>query len=673
MKTRHYIAALTLLAALVSCSRESIETATTPDGFVEVTIPVYFTSPVLVPTRAQWAEGPTADAFKLYLCVYGSGKGLVQNWIPAKVLSLNSVGGYVTSGEYKAMLPLADEERTIHLYVNPPASVNPTLTDYIDNVMEKMVDEGGECTYWQEVVLDEITEDPASTAKLTAGVHVVRNFAKIIVETADDQPFEVLQWALLNTPDKGYVAPYNPNNKHIHGAPADAGERFPSGYLNDNIVALANATDGSLFTQLSGTGDGQDNYPGYMPKDATLVGDVARTEDEFNEYPGAPGEGNTNYVLAGAPRYMYERPVPSTSERPTAVLVQIQFDEGAEPAADADQLTEDRTYWYKIEVLDNEGSYVPFYRGIVYRMNIADIEEVGEKTPLDAFQGGYFGNISASVETASLTDLSNKTSQIHVDLLDYTYVSVPDDGWVTLMNSETEASQFWFIPDLEAGTAYPKSEDGVCQITVSQVAVAGHDASVAEFRANDDGSIEVKLTAQDPNQVKKSIIRVAGKALPGGQEIYRDITINLMSKPEFKNVEVVNDETVVHNSTVTASEGTNGPGKEVVVTVWLPKDLGPSLFPIQVCFEAENNTLSATSPDLPVKTGPSKFAPTRNTFYYIRTIKYSEYCWLNTNKKYVYNYEFPCTFYTTGEGDNSTRIIVYDKNDRFIPIEYLNL
>lgn len=664
MKNRLYIAALALLAVLASCQRENPVSVQQPeDDFVEVTFPVSFASPVLAPTRAPMGEGPTTTDFNLYLCVYGPGDGFVQNWIKAMIVNLETENGFVVRGTYKAMLPLADDQRTLHLFVNPPDEANPTLTDYIDNVMEQMVDTEKECTYWQEVILDNITRDPLSVKKLTDGVNLVRNFAKIIVGTGDSQPFEVLQWALLNTPDKGYVAPYNPNNKYVSSG--STSERFPSGYLNENILALANATDGSLYLQLSGRDSGQDNYPGYMPAGAELVGDAAKTEEEFAAYPGEPGAGNANYVPANAPLYMYERPVPGAGERPTAVLVQIQFDEGAEPDADAEDLTDDRTYWYKIEVLDTEGSYVPFYRDIVYRMNIADIEEVGAKTAFDAFKGEYFGNISASVETANLTDLSNKTSQIHVDQLDYTFVSVPDDGKELLMYND-QAAQFYFVPNLENPTdVYVKDEPGVCSVTVELRSDPGFEPAVTAIEVNGengDGTIVVTLGEQQTGVVKKSIIRVTGRA-QGGQAIYREITVSLMATPHF--------EYESYQTTVTTPNGYNAAGLPVNLKIWLPKDLGPSLFPIQVCIEAENNTLTATTPDLPVVTGPSAFDPTRNTFYYIKTIKYSDYCKLNNNKKWVYTYEHDCTLYTNDPSDNSTRIRISELNGRFVPIEYL--
>ena len=113
MKNKLYIAALTLLAVLVSCQRENFESVRqSEDGFLEVTFPVSFASPSLAPsTRAKMGEGPTTADFNLYVCVYGPGDGFVQNWIKAKILNLVEENGFIVRGTYKVMLPLADDQR----------------------------------------------------------------------------------------------------------------------------------------------------------------------------------------------------------------------------------------------------------------------------------------------------------------------------------------------------------------------------------------------------------------------------------------------------------------------------------------------------------------------------------------------------------------------------------
>ena len=134
MKATRYIAAIALLAGLMSCQREKeladLVDGTCPEGFVEVTFTADYPEPVAVPTRAKMGEGATPNEFNLYLCLYGPGEGFVQNWISATPQNfLTNTAGYITSVDYKALLPLTDEKRTIHLFVHPPKDADPTLTD----------------------------------------------------------------------------------------------------------------------------------------------------------------------------------------------------------------------------------------------------------------------------------------------------------------------------------------------------------------------------------------------------------------------------------------------------------------------------------------------------------------------------------------------------------------
>ena len=126
MKATRYIAAIALLAGLMSCQREKepadLVDGPCPEGFVEVTISTGMPEPVAPATRAKMAEGHIPDEFELYLCLYGPGEGFVQNWIPTTPVRFytDPVTGYVTKVDYKAQLPITDEKRVVHLIVNPP-------------------------------------------------------------------------------------------------------------------------------------------------------------------------------------------------------------------------------------------------------------------------------------------------------------------------------------------------------------------------------------------------------------------------------------------------------------------------------------------------------------------------------------------------------------------------
>ena len=684
MKATKYFAAIVLLLGLVSCQPAEFNTHNSADSDqVEVTFSVQFPEPVPVPTKARMGEGPVnteENPFDIHLCVYGPGEGFVQNWITASLVSTTTdAAGYVTQGTFKALLPIAADERKIHIIANPPKSVTPTTLGYLDNVMEKMVTllhSKDESSYWQEIILPKIdaaqnsgTNPPqASSAVNTAfsNIHLLRNYAKVIVTSPDESEedyhnFELKRWTLINVPDRGYVAPYT-------RIKTDEG-RFPKGYRNDFLKAHASLTTfaSDLYNQLTQV----DQYPGYMPPEARII----------DTYPGDPnpdpdGE-DTIYVKRGQALYMYERPLPKPEMPEAAILVEIEFKpgndlynphsgEGLSPEA----LAAANTYWYKIEILNDEGNYVPFFRDIVYTLRLTKLPEIGASSAEEAFNDAYFGNISASLETAGLGDLSNGTSAIHVDRLDYTfltgseYVILTKDGTA---NPESDAAQFYFKPNVSQTNTYWKTEPGVCIIDVTKRDVPDYAHAVTYFSVEEGGVLKVLLADMLPGDgIKKSVIRVLGRPdTPNSLPLYREITINLMPVQKFAHGDNV--------TRITNTPVVDAVNKDVNFVLELPAGLGASVFPIQVRIEAKNNTLSAITPDLPVRTGASVFDPTRNTFYFIFTVNYADYCHLNPlNKKYEYTYHFPFTMKTSKRSGNATPIDLRDLDGRFEPMT-LNL
>ncbi len=658
MKTiAKYILAIGILFLAASCESPLLTKDASDADMVEVTMSVAFPEPVAINTKAPMGEGPTADeAFDIYLCVYGPGDGYVQNWIkPLEVTKVDSnTDGYVDKGTFKVLLPISEDKRTIHIIANPPASVVPTTSDYIDNVMEKMVTEGGECAYWQQIELNKI--DAGSTTGTTGyplaseyvkgaftNVHLVRNFAKVVVTKDPTAPFVVKRWTLINVPDRAYIAPYTGNKA----------KRFPDGYLNIKDYTAV----GALYTQLrSATGD---NYPGSIPPEAVIN----------KEFPGDPGTYPTKYA-EGVAKYLYERPVPENAGEQTAVLVEVTFDEGHNPGSRTD-----RTYWYKIEVIDKGGEYIPMFRDIVYTLKLKDLQAEGAATALAAYNGPYFGNISASLETASLNELSDTESLIHVDVMDYTFMGALGGSTVLLKidpaDETSPAAQYWFIPDVvnHPDEIFKTSTTNKCDIKVELLTASGYAPAVetGTLVAN-DGTITIKLNPASATAIKRSIIRVSGR--PGNDVVsntkkylYREITITLMEKQDLT--------VTVTPPTDTDDDPTNdktGADKPVKFNVELPEGLSASVFPVQLRIEAEQNSLCAYSPDLPASTGPSEFTSKagKNTYFFVYTINFSDYRYLDpVTKKYEYNYEYDFTMYTSKSGDNSTAIKIRDLGGKF--------
>lgn len=636
MKATKYIAMIALLAGLVSCQPDWGLTDSATEGMVEVTFSVSYPEPIPMPTKAVMGEGPTS--LSIYLCLFGPGDGYLQNWLPTTRVSTNTNSqDYITGGTFKVKLPITDERRVVHVIADPPGAGESPAFDYLDNVMEHMVTGNKQGAFWQEIVLPSITDNATAMSAAFGNVQLVRNFAKVVVDAKSDAPFTVNQWALINVPDKGYVAPYNSDWRTDFGTNG----RFPKGYLKVQDYVNTPITR-TLYTQLTG----YDFYVGYMPATATIDANI----------PDA-----SRYTAGGTAQYMYERPIPTEAGTQTAVLAQITFDSSADPAVAG------QTYWYKIEILDNDGNYFPFLRDIMYKMEIQGLKVAGSTTAQAAFDGPYFGNISSSLETASLNELSNGTSIIHVDQMEFTFLTGDSH---TLMTTEGTAAQFWFKPT--AGSqAYFKSTTGVCDMKVELLPVSGYDAAVRSFTANPgstpDGTISVTLYDPAADNIKKSIIRVSGRpgdnvAENSSKYLYREMVITLMTK---QNLAHGSDETRVTNTPTTT-----GAGNPVNISICLPEGLGADVFPVQLYIEAEKNTLSARTSDLPAATGPSMFDSSRNTFYYIYTVDYSDYRTLDpVTQKYVYHCVFPITFYTNNRGDNSTAIRIHDPKEVFNDVD----
>ncbi len=673
MKAIKYIAAIALLAGFVSCQQEinpGVQTIEPQDDFVEVSFNVEFPDPLPINTKSPMGEGPLVNGFSLGFCIYGAGDGFLQNWQKAEMVTPTTDGDYMTGGTFKVLLPLTNEKRIVHIIADIPDEFDPSnpnaedpiTNEYLDDIMAKLVTQNKEGAYWQEIVLNNgirqhydqsqssfVPDDDLIAA--FSDIHLVRNYARLTVTNYDPSDtehyggFVVTRWALINVPTMGFIAPYtgDPNN------------RFPTGYTN---IKSYTATD-ALLERLRDV----DKYAGSIPLSAQI--------DET--FPGDPdNEGSSNYAVRGGYQYMYERPVPTTTQKQTDVLVEIEFDAGHRVSAQyrEEKGIEDETvkgkYWYNIEVLNNMAEYVPFYRNIAYILRIEGLEAAGYLTAEEAYNSAPFGNISASLETASLNELSDGSSTIYVDKMDYTFL---ETGTVTLMKDSDNPAKFWFMPDVNTPDAcYAKSVAGVCDVKVELL--DGGNA-VTDFTVDgDSGKIEVTL-AEIGTGVKKSVIRISGRVGDDSptnvnKYIYREITINLMGKQNFIHKNDVIEEVTAFDGTPTAS-GLNNPVK---INIFLPEGLGASIFPVQVRIEAEKNSLSAVSQDLPVSTGKSVYDPERNTYFFIRTIEYSEYCRLDPRtKKYEYTYKFPVTLYTSKTGDNSTKIDLRDLAGYFNPME----
>lgn len=483
---------------------------------------------------------------------------------------------------------------------------------------------------------------------------LIRNFAKFTVESSTPQLVlnSSTAMALVNVPDRGSVAPYDPTRS-----------LFMDHYKD------------STYTQL------KEHYPGFSP---TGMNFVDTDPDAVTFHPGTTGT------------YMFERPKPgSGSDTPTYLIVhgiyyplkpgKTTSDLAAAVAAGTQAALNNvvdynagSDGYYKIDLMDQDGYYAVL-RNFRYHIRISSVSKAGAATPGQAGSTGGTGDISSSTEAAALTDISDGYGRIAVSFVE-----------MTLVEQQLKVElKYKFIPDIDQGdvpnNALSSESDGPVTITLGAKsgpvtvfsssfsnAVAneagtevGNDATgkVKVLNGNDgEGYRTIHFTTNAPSSTGKAVqtLRITGK-IDEFKSIYREITFNLMEKQNM-TVECVADEPKV-NKPVNEVEDEAGEG--VNVNISIPILLPESMFPL--VFDIESSELSITpnthkypTENLPVEGGASIWKSGKQAFYYKKTLSYNEYKLLATNSNGTKT--FTCHFKTNTDQSAST---VYVTNEYF--------
>ena len=624
----------TLTAAVLcitACQKEidQIQSVSAPDYPEGATVEALFT--VSIPysngavdlTRAsEMAQIPVLD--NLYIAIFGDNGGMLQQLVPAVKVGDDELyqtdttspkygeTGYSYQVQYKAELPLSDEERNLHFIGNMPSEVIQNLDFlYEKDFMDKLTTSGGAAAYWQKVVLPDgiqatlvdgefkITNECLS---LLTPIALVRNYAKLVV-TSGSSDFEIESYALVNGPLQGTVAPYSTSTG------------FSTTYMNIGKYC-AGQMETNFVHDLTASG-----YSGYMIND--LI-DTANPGETSAKKPTDTDNG----------LYMYERTKPTRSGEQTGIIIKLKWSQDLD-SDHPNYNDRGKSRYYKIEVLDKEGEYMPICRNVLYTINLEHLSGTGETSFDAAYRGPFFGNVSASIETATLTEINDNIHKIVVNMMDFT----------TMEDNKKVDIYFRYYPEMNGDPALTAAS----YATPARKEVEGYLSAIDSFSDIDFvtwsggtwGHVEVTLKERPNSGMLREKLRIQGQN-NGVGSLFRDIVFTVMNTQEFTS-----------ESKVTVN------GNNVTVTIGLPSDLPYSIFPLNVLIEAQNNNLSTMSKDLPVGYGPTAFdedgSPKKgkNAFYFIRTIQYKDYLDTSTGE-YVYTTEFDCPFTRT----DNTAIVV---------------
>lgn len=500
MKRLLYISVLFAVALATSCLREPVPVTDLSTAIAEhegEPITVYFDVETPEATSATKAMSHEPNIRSLHVAVFGS-SGYLKEYKTATPVNGTYVSqeGIANKQGFKVDLSITGSRVRVHLIANGPDYLD---FEYESTVMAKLTTELPNDAYWQRIILEngifpDVTDpgyaqippvlviDPSfdldtdGTTHKMHNIPLIRNFANIKVNAAENSNLVIHSFAVVNVPSSGTIAPYN----------TLSGD-FISDYQHYPTLNALKAV-----------------YPGNLPSGTTI--DTTYPEDDCFK-SGTSKYLTQGVVAAGSEVYMYERPVPKNDA--TVLIVYGTY-------TDEDNI--DHPSFYKIDLMD-KGEYLPILRNFSYQINILEVHRQGKTTVESALNGAGSGDISADISTATQNKLSDGQSSIAVS---YTEITHPIGG--------TYEVTFTFVPDVQ----HPNQNvnQGVTYELLAPSANGAVIASTSDIVLDTaNGKLTYTTTDVDPERIKSQDIRIIG--VSGTSRLYRNITIRLLPKQKM--------------------------------------------------------------------------------------------------------------------------------------------
>lgn len=637
-------------------------------------------------TKANLADTPTIE--NMQVVVFGS-SGFLKECADIETFDSATTNGNTTLYTYKAKISITDSKNLkVHIIANLGDVKLPWKYD--TEVMTKYAyTSNNQDAYWASFILpngvtlkkewdadtqsmvyvkdgdyyqvtDDVTDAFCGGTGRT-GLPLVRNFAKISIQSTTPQFVldKVKTLAVINKPDRGSVAPYNPDNGN-----------FIYGYKDITYA------------------DMRSDYPGYSPSGTQYVD----TDPDAASIAWGSGTGDGEEIVSSV--YMYERPVPAAGEPVSYMIVHGTFypfkenyytdnqpntwkaTERSTPGTYLD-LANGVPCYYKVDFKDEEGAYAIF-RNFRYHIRITNVAKAGAETAGAAGSTGGTGDISQDQSVAGLTDFSDG----------YGRIAVSHTGWTFVEGRAEFELKYKFIEDAAQGDATANnalvSEGGPVTITIGaktgpvNVISTTLDSSISSetgttIDAGANGKIRVigastakdaegfrtiKFTVNTPDlhDVTTQTIHISGK-VNETSTLSRDVIYYLMPRQNMI-VECIADE-VNPDYGEDYVEKTAGEGINVRITI--PKMLPESMFPLVFSLESDAlsitpNTAKYPEDNLPVANGNSicDGKTSSKSFHYVRTLSYTEYQELDET---LDGMQFTCHF-KTNKAESAGKIYV---------------
>ena len=545
MKKLVYIFSLLLLAC--ACNLEDFEPQTSRDTD-KVRLSLSLSVPEAQSLTRAMDDKPQLQT--LHLVVFDQ-NGMLVEYAQAQNLVKATENG--TLYKFDVALTISDTPRHIHFVGNSP--VAPKFGMETD-VMTAMETKSGADAYWYRKTIAKIeaTTDtkgnliPTDATKAAFGViPLVRNFAKIVV-TSSAKDFVLDSYAIAGRPEKGKVAPYNRTK----------------GDFQDFVKS-----DGSMKTYEELTGE---DYDAFSPTGVGL--DFSLADSDFNPNEKA--------------KYVYERETPLSNA--SYVIVKGKYKGGS------------NFVYYKVNLRDKDGKYVPLRRNFQYNINISSVTRNGYATVADAVASSGSGDISTDLEFISLTNISDGEVRLTVE---YTSKTLVSSDPVTL---KVKFDKVGSNPTLGKLTA-EKGPEGETGAAINSVSAAVGPDSKGWY------TYTITPVAVSGTQKTQSLIITGNYTLDGKSlSISREVSYTLMEKR-------------VMSAKCIPSEVPEGQGQEFDLQITIPDGLGESMFPLEFSIEAVELSITPKNDNMPVESGKSTIPGSTkiSSFWFVKTLSYEEF------------------------------------------------
>lgn len=446
-----------------------------------------------------------------------------------------------TEYKFTASLMQSPYKRVVHFIANLPKAVNEYGSETA--LINALTTSGSQDAYWQRVVLSNgILEGNEEMATKFTKVPLVRNFVKISVDN-QAEIFKYESIAVINVPDKGTVAPFN---------------------VNDGTYAAYSA--GIAYSTLNDAG-----YYGYEPSDMKIV------------------NTDTSNPKFATEHYIYERRQNQDDNDYTYVIIEGKYNNSG------------TSTYYKVDIVDDNKKPYNLLRNFNYVIKINNVLGPGYESADAAAKAAASNNISASIDTKNLLNISDGSSRLYVE---YVNKVITKPGTFTL--------KYKYLPNISDNTQTNYNVPANDNVDLSKV-VEGDVIASKNNATSDDASGWRTITFTTPETITETKLQTI--TIKAGV-LQREINL-ILCKPFVLNV----------TSTPSGSAALNA---DATVTLGLPAGLPAAIFPLEFVIVETGLSISpdASENNLPVRTSLNVNGQTVSGgqyFGFVKKVEYSDY------------------------------------------------